>query len=142
MAIITNPGFEDGDFTGWTTEEAGVGSSVTVEAAAKKSGTYGARTLLECEDTSGNDGIIMQNIGVINSGDYIKLSYKVNDSDFAEGFGGYIWCYLEDSVDPENMQELFYASEPVAGDWIDIDEEITMDSSSCELWLIAVTWLL
>ena len=142
MAIITNPGFEDGDFTGWTTEEAGVGSSVTVEAAAKKSGTYGARILLECEDTTGNDGIIKQNIGVINVGDRIKLSYKVNDSSFEEGFGGYIWGYLLDAGNPESTQELFFASEPVAGDWIDVDEEVTIDSSSCEIWIVAVTWLL
>lgn len=69
---ITNPGFEDGDFTGWTTTAIAYTPTFDVSAGYQKEGTYGARIYLDVEAEAGK---IHQSIA--NASSYIGKTITI-----------------------------------------------------------------
>jgi VPDSG-CTERM motif len=109
--LIVNPGFETGDFTGWTTTPAASGSNFGVHPNAAHSGTYGAGFL-----AVGTDLDAISQTFATTSGTLYDLSFwlanfnngQTPDNEFRVTFGGVIVLDLIDSPDLLYTQFSFF----------------------------------
>jgi hypothetical protein len=93
---LTNGDFEDGDFTGWTTDTSqGSGThtnSATVTTGAKHSGTYGARLYITAEN-SGWGGASITTPLDDTGWDFLLFYLKINS--LTRNYSGYSEIYLK-----------------------------------------------
>jgi hypothetical protein len=100
--LIVNPGFETGDFTGWTTTPAASGSNLFVVPANSHSGTYA--TSFHAFET---DLDTISQTFATTPGTRYNLSFWLaivnNNNEFRVTFGGVTVLDLIDTGDPANL---------------------------------------
>ena len=109
--LVTNPGFETGDFSGWTTTPATGGSDFAVAGGVyANSGSYGARF----GATGTQDDSISQFIPTVAGDDY-AVSFSLENlsgpsNDFTASFGGAPLLSITDSASFPYTQYSFTAT--------------------------------
>lgn len=106
-SLIVNPGFETGDFTGWTVN----GDNIDVISSNVHSGTYAVRM-----GTVGTDGTLTQNITLPSAGNY-RLSFWLatggsGPSHFSVTIGGNTVYNVTDPSSSGYVQLVFTANLP------------------------------
>jgi hypothetical protein len=120
--VFTNGDFETGDLTGWTENGTNSGSSSqasTVDAAAKRSGTYGLK--LDVNADTGGDATASRKSTTFSS-DFISVDLWYKCATIGDGPEGKIEVKILvlDNLSENYEHSIAYIEDLTAGDWIQL----------------------